>query len=164
MSIALIAIAVDLGVAVYFAKRAKLSSVIEKVEEYLDNWHNAGGLDQYIWQEESGEWKCDERIGVAIDFIGSRLAHSLRQAMFQQMGVDAKLQKGVDRALSSDLLDQSGIGGFLDLVGLSHTKRMLTNNPKTLGLVLERIAPFLNRYLRKGPGANPGVEGYGWSP
>lgn len=163
LTVAFLALVIDLGVAVYFAKRAKLAHIIEKVEEYLDNWKNAGGLDQYIWQED-GEWKCDERIGVAIDFVGSRLAHSLRQAMFQQMGVDRKLEKHVDKALSLDMLDNSGIGGILELLGMGNTKKILANNPKTLGLILQRVSPLLGKYLQGQGQAQTGKSDFGWNP
>ena len=114
-------------------------------------------LDDFVWKEGE-EWRCDERIGKLVEFFGSKMAHSLRQSMFQQMGVDQKLSKHVDRALSLDLLDNSGIGGILDLLGMGNTKKILANNPKTLGLILQRVSPLLGKYLQ---GNSPGQSGQG---
>lgn len=103
-------------------------------------------LDDYI-RQENGEWFIEERLGKMLDLLGSRFALSMRQSMFQSMGVDAKLQKGVDKAIGMDMLNGSGIGGLLDLIGMSNTKSMLAKNPKTLGLILQRVAPMLNQFL-----------------
>jgi len=96
-------------------------------------------------KEENGEWMLEPRIAKIIDVLGSRMAHSLRQAMFQSMGVDAKLGKGVDKAIGLDILNESGIGGLLDLVGMSETKKMLARNPKTMGMILQRVGPLLGQ-------------------
>lgn len=110
MAVALFALVFDITVALYFTRKAKLGSVVDNIEAWIQEWRESGGLDQYIF-EENGEWQLDARIGKLIDLVGSRIALSLRQSMFQQMGVDAKLQKGVDKAVGLDVLNGSGIGG-----------------------------------------------------
>lgn len=113
-------------------------------------------LDDWVWEEE-GEWKMDARLGKLIDGVGSRLALSMRQSMFQKMGVDAKLQKGVDKAIGLDFMDSTGIGGILDMLGMGNTKQILARNPKTLQIILQRIAPFIGQL---GKGGVPS-QGYG---
>lgn len=112
-------------------------------------------FDDYIWQE-NGEWRIDERIGKMLDYVGSRFALSTRQALFQQMGVDAKLQKHVDKAISLDFMDTSGIGGILDLLGMGNTKQILAKNPRTLGIILQRVAPFLGQWMKNQHGSPAG--------
>jgi len=155
LTVALIALLFDMTLAVYLAKKAKLGSIMENIEGWIEEWREGGGIEQILpyKDEGTGEWRVDERIGQLCDFIGSRLALSMRQAAFQQMGVDSKLQKGVDKAIGADLLDGSGIGGILDILGMGETKQMLAKNPKTLGIILQRVAPLLNQYLGKNPGS-----------
>ena len=113
-------------------------------------------LDDFI--EQDGEtWMVDERLGKLIDALGSRMALSMRQSFFQQQGVAAKLEKNVKKAFSQDLMDQSGIGGILDLAGFSNVKKQLVNNPQTLEQIMRIAGPYLAR-LQGGQnaGANNG--------
>lgn len=90
------------------------------------------------------------------------VALSMRQAAFQQMGVTRKLEKHVDQALAGDIMNNSGIGGILDLLGMQDTKKILANNPKTLGLILSRVAPLLSQFQQS---ARPGAtSNFGWNP
>lgn len=148
LSIAIFALIFDITLAVYIAKKAKVGQVMDKIDGYIAEWRDKGGLDQYVWQEENGEWRMDERIGKLIDFVGSRFALSVRQSMFQAMGVDQKLQKGVDKAFALDLMDNTGIGGILELLGMRNVKSILARNPKTLTMVLERAEPLISKFMK----------------
>ena len=102
-------------------------------------------FEDVIW-EENGEWHVREDISKLIDAFGSRFALSMRQSFFQAQGVDAKLSKNVDKAFSLDLMDSSGIGGVLDVLGFSNVKQMLAKNPRTLQMILSRVAPLLQNF------------------
>lgn len=99
-------------------------------------------FDQFVWQEGE-EWVIDARLGKLIEAVGSRMALSMRQSFFQAQGVEAKLTKNVDKAIGLDIMDTTGIGGILDLLGMGNTKNMLAKNPRTLGLIVQRVAPLL---------------------
>lgn len=163
LAVALFALVFDIAIAVYFAKKAKLGSAMDRIEEWIQEWREHGGLDQYVFQDESGQWQMDARIGQIVDFVGSRIALSMRQAFYQQMGVNRKLEKHVDQALAGDIMNGSGIGGILDLLGMHDTKKVLANNPKTLGLILQRVAPLLSQFQqRSASGGAP--SNFGWNP
>lgn len=117
---------------------------------------NLPSLDDFIFQKD-GEWKMDERIVKVFDMLGSRIAQSMRMNLLQGMGADAKNVKAVDKAIGLDFMDSSGIGGILDLLGMSNTKMQLAKNPKTLQLIMQRIAPMLQN-MKLGQN-NPGQSG-----
>ena len=79
--------------------------------------------------------------------IGEGLALSMRNSLAGQISGDVRLGKAVDKAVGMDALDQSGIGGILDIIGAGHTKALLAKNPQTLALVLQRFGPIIGQFL-----------------
>lgn len=99
-------------------------------------------FDDFVF-EKDGEWVMDARLGKLIDALGSRIAQSGKMSILQGLGADAKNVKAVDKAIGMDMMDASGIGGILDILGLSHVKQILIKNPRSMAIVGQRIAPFL---------------------
>lgn len=103
---------------------------------------NIPSLDDFVFQED-GEWVMDARLGKLIDALGSRIAQSGKMSILQGLGADAKNVKAVDKAIGMDMMDASGIGGILDILGLSNVKQILIKNPRSMAIVAQRIAPFM---------------------
>jgi hypothetical protein len=84
--------------------------------------------------------------------IGEGLALSMRNSFAGQISGDVRLQKGVDKAIGMDVMDQSGIGGILDVLGMSNVKNMLAKNPATLGMILQRVSPLIGQFINQQKG------------
>lgn len=132
--LSLLALITTLGFGLVYYREMKRSKV--EILELVP------AMEDFVWQQD-GEWKMDERLVKVFDMLGSRIAQSGKMALMQQMGADAKNVKAVDKAIGADMMDASGIGGILDVLGLSNVKRQLIKNPKTMAIVAQRIAPMI---------------------
>lgn len=86
--------------------------------------------------------------------IGEGLALSMRNSLAGSISGDVRLNKAVDRAVGMDALDQSGIGGILDIIGAGETKKLLAKNPQTMALILQRFGPLISQFMGQ-KGLNP---------
>lgn len=118
-------------------------------------------LDDYIFQED-GEWQMDERLSKIFEVIGSRMALSMRQSLFQGMGVQKKIQKGLQKAVIGDVVDSklgplAGLGGILGI----NVKGYLEKNPGAIQYLLPLAQSFMEK---NSPGRNSDLshEGIGY--
>jgi len=100
-------------------------------------------LDDYIFQdEESGEWQIDARLGKMFDHVGSRMALSIKQSLFQSAGVDAKLEKGAWKAAVDDIFDSGAlgqIGGLADVFSNGRLRDYCKKNPSAIKTILPMV-------------------------
>ena len=66
--------------------------------------------------------------------VGEGLALSMRNSIAGQFSGDARLNSAVDKAVGMDSLNQSGIGGILDIIGAGETKKLLSQKPSNYGV------------------------------
>jgi len=107
-------------------------------------------LDDFVW-EEDGKWLMDQRLGKLVDALGSRLALSLRQSIFQGQGVNAKLLKGLGKAVAKDQIAGNPILSIAEGFGFN-AGAYLQKNPQ-LGTILAS--------LFQGKGNSPGQDSGG---
>ena len=111
-------------------------------------------LDDFIF-EKDGEWQVDERLVKVFDLVGSRIALSMRQSLFQGMGVEKKIQGGLQKAVIEDVIDGGAlgpIGGLADMFLGGKVKDYLTKNPSAINYLLPMIQQFAgNIKLPAGP-------------
>jgi hypothetical protein len=101
-------------------------------------------LDDYIFQdEESGEWQIDARLGKMFDHVGSRMALSIKQSLFQGMGVQKKIEKGLQSAVIDDVLDSGAlgqIGGLADIFLGGRVREYLKQNPSAINALVPLLS------------------------
>ena len=119
-------------------------------------------FDDFVFQKD-GEWVMDARLGKLIDALGSRIAQSGKMSILQGLGADAKNVKRLDKAAGTDLLDASGFGGILDILGLSNVKRELIKNPKLIAVAAQRFGPMIQNMAFRGPQTNKSNFGHDFS-
>lgn len=111
-------------------------------------------LDDFIFQE-NGEWQIDERLVKVFDLIGSRMALSMRQSFFQGQGVQAKIKKGFEKALTGDIIESQL--PFINLI--PGAKAYLQKNPSAIQYAL----PFMQQFMKgNSPGQSRSREGVGY--
>ena len=110
-------------------------------------------LDDYVFQDEEGTWQLDQRLGKMFDHVGSRMALSIRQSLFQGQGVQAKIEKGAYGALVDDVFDSGvlgQIGGLADMFSGGRFRDYCKKNPSAI----RTIIPLLSGGLQGGQGLN----------
>jgi len=104
-------------------------------------------LFQVVEEDGKRVVHMDERIVLAIDTFGSRMAQSLRMSFLQGLGADAKLEKGLEGAMALDIVENKmpllNLAG--DIFGFN-TKKYIAKNPRALGQLLKLAAPYLQNF------------------
>jgi len=130
-----VAIILDILVAVYLFRVGQRGQVW--ASEVIEDWKNGTLLDNLVTRSEEGEILIDERLGVLIDALGSRLVQGVKMAGLQALGVTAKLDKGLKQAFTKDMLeDKFPLIGLASDVGSEifgvNVKQYITKNPDAL--------------------------------
>ncbi len=94
-------------------------------------------LDSFITFNEDGSVNMDQRIVAFIDAVGSRIFQSAKMSMLQGLSVNAKLDKGLKRAIGQDIIEEkmpllnAGAGILKDFTGYN-VKKYIVDNPDAL--------------------------------
>ena len=100
-------------------------------------------LDDYVFQDEEGTWQLDQRLGKMFDHVGSRMALSIKQSIFQGMGVSKKIEKGLQNAVIDDVLDSGAlgqIGGLADIFLGGKVRDYLKRNPSAINYLMPLLS------------------------
>lgn len=89
-------------------------------------------LDTFV-KNEGGEIIIREDLAALIDAFGSRMAKSVQMSIFQGMGAQAKIDKGLKGAMSQDIIDEKmpllNLAG--EILGFN-TKQYISKHPEAI--------------------------------
>ena len=94
-------------------------------------------LDDYIQQNEAGEWVVEERLGRLLGVVGQTMFQSAKMSMLGGLSGDARLEKGLKSAISQDIIEEkfplldAGAGILGEFTGFN-VKKYITKNPEAL--------------------------------
>lgn len=130
-----VAIILDILVAIYLFRVGQRGQVW--ASEVIEDWKNGTLLDNLVTKDEEGQILIDERLGVLIDALGSRMVQSVKMAGLQALGATAKLDKGLKQAFTKDMIeDRIPLLGLASDVGEEifgvNVKKYITKNPDAL--------------------------------
>lgn len=94
----------------------------------------------------------DERLGMMINAFAVGIGQNLKQSFFQSLGVDSKLQKGFEKRLAGDIINNQA--GWLNLV--PQVKEYIEDNPAAVKYALPYIRAFTQKMNLAG---NDGSQG-----
>ena len=100
-------------------------------------------LEDYIFQDEEGNWEVDQRIGALVNAVGSRIGTNIKQSFFQGMGVNKKIEKGLQSAVIDDVLDSGAlgqIGGLADIFLGGKVRDYLKRNPSAINYLMPLLS------------------------
>jgi len=142
--IAFVALIVDIVGALFLLKFAKGSP--SWIHEIVEEWRSGTLLDNLIKKNEEGEIIMDERLVMAIDAVGSRMAQSAKMSLLQGMGAQAKIEKGLQGAIASDIVENKMpiinlLGEFMGF----NVKQYISKHPQALGQLLQMAGPYLKQ-------------------
>lgn len=126
-----------------------------KFEKLLD-------FDKYIKQnKETGDWFIEERLGKFIQVIGATMFQSAKMSMLQGLSADRKLEKGLEKAMVKDIMEEKipvlGLGADLidDFLGYN-VKSYIMKNPRAVFQILAQ--PGVQTFLTGLMGRNNGAQ------
>ena len=121
----------------------KVNKAQRSVEEMIPS------LDDFIEIGEDGTVNMDERLVKLIDGFGSRIAQSLRMSFLQGLGANAKIEKGLQGAMTADIIDKKMpiVNLIGDIFGIETTK-YITKHPNAIGQLVSMAGPMLPKFLQ----------------
>lgn len=115
---------------------------IPKLDDFFQIRKNDKGEEQVF---------VEPKLALILDSLGSRMFQSAKMSMFQGMGVQAKLDKGLKTAFAKDIVDKkipilSIIGDFAGI----NVKQYIAKNPDAfLNLLADpRVQKFANNFMQ----------------
>ena len=146
---ALIPSVVSIGFALYGIHEIRNSK--RMVQEIVPS------LDDYIFQDDAGEWHVEERLAKVFDLVGSRMAQSIRMSFLQGLGAQRKIEKGLKGALAKDIVEKKMpllnlAGEFLGF----NTQEYLGKHPEAIGQLLQLAGPLLGQVQHGNPRSSQG--------
>jgi len=137
-----VAIILDILVALYLFRVGQRGQ--RWAAEVIEDWKNGTLLDNLITKNEGGEVMMDERLVMFVDAFGSRIAQSLKMGFLQNLGAQAKIEKGLAGALAQDVVEEKlpllELAG--DFLGFN-TKKYIAEHPQALGQLAQLAGPYI---------------------
>jgi len=110
---------------------------------------------------EDGEAMIPEKTAVFVKAISSTMAQSLKMSVLGQLSGPARMEKGLKKAFTEDIIDEKlPILNLLDSFAGVNVKKYITKNPEALMQILQFAGPMLQGMNQGGAsgstyGSNP---------
>jgi len=120
----------------------------------------------FVQKGEDGKTIIREDAALLIDAFGSRVFQSAKMSAIQGLGADAKLEKGLESAITQDIIEDKFplIEMAGDFAGIN-VKKYLVKNPRAISQLLKLAGPYLPQLKALGQPQSQikgnGVGGYG---